>query len=111
MINNSFHLTQVIASAWGDPSDITDAVWDAGYRKADRASEEMVLLTLKVIKNSHYSDIAYEYWPKDLESVLAAELNFLIDDLTWSDETTPATVARIILENGYIRKGSDVYVK
>ncbi len=71
----------------------------------------MVLLTLKVIKNSHYSDIAYEYWPKDLESVLAAELNFLIDDLTWSDKTTPATVARIILENGYIRKGSDVYVK
>ncbi|MCC8375574.1 hypothetical protein CKY10_21755 [Photorhabdus sp. HUG-39] len=97
------HLTQVIASAWGDPSDITDAVCNAGYRKADRTSEEMVLMTLKVIEYSHYSDIPYEYWPKDLESVLAAELNFLIDDLTWSDKTTPATVARVILENGYQR--------
>ncbi|MBS9438641.1 hypothetical protein EAE91_16250 [Photorhabdus noenieputensis] len=111
MINNSFHLTQVIASAWGDPSDITDAVWNAGYRKADRTSEEMVLLTLKVIENSYYSDIVYGDWPEDSESVLVAELNFLIDDLTWSDKTTLATVARIILENGYIRKGSDVYVK
>ncbi|MCT8350155.1 hypothetical protein LGZ99_23905, partial [Photorhabdus temperata] len=85
MINNSFHLTQVIASAWGDPSNITDAVWNAGYRKADRTSEEMVLVTLKVIKDSHYSDIPYEYWPKDLEAVLAAELNFLIDDFVWND--------------------------
>ncbi|TDB44032.1 hypothetical protein [Photorhabdus luminescens] len=103
MINNSFHLTQVIASAWGDPSNITEAVWNAGYRKADRTSEEMVLVTLKVIEDSYYSDIVYEYWPKDLEAVLAAELNFLIDDLVWSDKTTPATVARIILENGYQR--------
>ncbi|PQQ23701.1 hypothetical protein [Photorhabdus hindustanensis] len=106
MINNSFHLTQVIASAWGDPSDITDAVWNAGYRKADRTPEEMVLLTLKVIENSYYSDYIYEYWPKDLESVLVAELNFLIDDLTWSDKATPATVAKIILENGY-QRGSE----
>ncbi|MGV8004068.1 hypothetical protein QPK14_18875 [Photorhabdus temperata subsp. temperata] len=103
MINNSFHLTQVIASAWGDPSNITDAVWNAGYRKAGRASEEMVLVTLKVIKDSHYSDIPYEYWPKDLEAVLADELSFLIDDFVWNDKTTPATVARIILENGYQR--------
>ncbi|MGV7961992.1 hypothetical protein QPK13_13065 [Photorhabdus tasmaniensis] len=101
MINNSFHLTQVIASAWGDPSDITDAVWQAGYRKPERATEEMVLMTLKVIENSYHSDIICKYWPKDLETVLAAELNFLIDDLVWSDKTTPATAARIILENGY----------
>ncbi|WP_445493998.1 hypothetical protein [Photorhabdus sp. SF281] len=106
MINNSFHLTQVIASAWGDPSNITDAIWNAGYRKADRTSEEMVLMTLKAIKDSHHSDIPREYWPKDVESVLAAELNFLIDDLVWSDKTTPATVARIILENGY-QRGSE----
>ncbi|RAW91959.1 MULTISPECIES: hypothetical protein [unclassified Photorhabdus] len=106
MINNSFHLTQVIASAWGDPSYITDAVWNAGYRKAARTSEDMILVTLKVIEDSYYSDIAYEYWPKDLEAVLAAELNFLIDDLVWSDKTTPATVARIILENGY-QKGDE----
>ncbi|OWO80637.1 hypothetical protein B5C26_17825 [Photorhabdus luminescens] len=106
MINNSFHLTQVVASAWGDPSNITEAVWNAGYRKADRTLEEMVLVTLKVIEYSYYSDIVYEYWPKDLEAVLAAELNFLIDDLVWSDKTTPATVARIILENGY-QRGSE----
>ncbi|RAW92843.1 MULTISPECIES: hypothetical protein [unclassified Photorhabdus] len=101
MINNSFHLTQVIASAWGDPSYITDAVWNAGYRKAARTSEEIVLVTLKVIEDSYYSDIVYEYWPKDLEAVLAAELNFLIDNLVWSDKTTPATVAKVVLDAGY----------
>ncbi|WP_118984409.1 hypothetical protein [Photorhabdus sp. CRCIA-P01] len=103
MTNNLFHITQIVASVWGDPSDITDAVWNAGYRKADRTPEDMVLVTLKVIEDSYYSDIVYKYWPKDLEAVLAAELNFLIDDLVWNDKTTPATVARIILENGYQR--------
>ncbi len=33
MTTIDLHLTQIIASVWGDPADITDAIWQAGYRK------------------------------------------------------------------------------
>lgn len=33
------HLVQIITAAGHDPSDITDAVWAAGYRKTDFTTE------------------------------------------------------------------------
>ncbi|MEQ1977135.1 hypothetical protein [Xenorhabdus sp. SGI240] len=46
MTNNAFHLTQIIASVWGDPADITDAIWQAGYRKPERGEKEIAELIL-----------------------------------------------------------------
>ncbi|PHM29111.1 hypothetical protein [Xenorhabdus budapestensis] len=81
MINNSFHLTQIIASVWGDPADITHAVWQAGYRKPERKEEDIAALVIDVMK-----------------------LNSIIFDATWEGKATPAKVAKVILGKGY-RKG------
>ncbi|WP_446469361.1 hypothetical protein [Xenorhabdus stockiae] len=96
MINNSFHLAQIIASVWGDPSDITDVVWHSGYRKPEREAKEIAQLTIDIMEG-----VPYSARPKNLNDILFDELNNIIFDATWSDKATPASVARVILENGY----------
>ncbi|MBD2822647.1 hypothetical protein ID852_18580 [Xenorhabdus sp. 42] len=100
MINNSFHLTQIIASAWGDPSDITEAVWKAGYRKPERGVEEIVRLTIEIMEGIP-DESPCNSRPTCLDDILFGELNNIIFDATWSDKVTPAGVAKVILKNGY----------
>ncbi|MDX7987824.1 hypothetical protein FE392_10850 [Xenorhabdus sp. 12] len=102
MIHNSFHLTQIIASAWGDPSDITDAVWKAGYRKPEREAKEIVALTIDIMEGVP-NEVPYSERPKNLDDILAGELNNIIFDAAWSDKATPAGVAKLILGCGYRR--------
>ncbi|MBI6547826.1 hypothetical protein [Xenorhabdus lircayensis] len=99
MTNNSFHLTQIIASAWSHPADITEAIWQAGYRKPERNAEEIATLTIEVMEG-----VPYQIKPKNLNNILTLELNDIIFDATWSDAVTPAAVAKIILENGYRKR-------
>ncbi|MDE9460123.1 hypothetical protein [Xenorhabdus bovienii] len=109
MINNSFHLTQIIASVWGDPSDITDAIWQAGYRKPERGEKEIAALTIDIMEG--VPDIVpYNLRPKNLDDILSWELNDIIFEATWSDKATPAGVAKMVLENGY-QKGGGFDVK
>ncbi|QTL40955.1 hypothetical protein ACNFJN_06650 [Xenorhabdus budapestensis] len=105
MINNSFHLTQIIASVWGDPADITHAVWQAGYRKPERKEEEIAALVIDVM-NGVPDQIPYNERPKNLEDILTTELNSIIFDATWEGKATPAKVAKVILGKGY-RKGEE----
>lgn len=37
---NVFELVKLIKAANGDPSSITDAIWEAGYRQPERTAEE-----------------------------------------------------------------------
>ncbi|MDX7993001.1 hypothetical protein, partial [Xenorhabdus littoralis] len=99
MINNSFHLTQIIASAWGDPTDITEAVWQAGYRKPARGEKEIAALTIDIMEGVP-DEAPYSARPKNLDDILSEELNNIIFDATWSDLVRPAALAIIILENG-----------
>ncbi|MDE1484341.1 hypothetical protein KKI90_19365 [Xenorhabdus bovienii] len=105
MINNSFHLTQIIASAWGDPSDITDAIWQAGYRKPERGEKEIAALIIDVM-NGVPDQVPYSARPNNLDDILSEELNNIIFDATWSDKATPAMVAKTVLENGYQKGGA-----
>ncbi|PHM68456.1 hypothetical protein [Xenorhabdus sp. KJ12.1] len=105
MISHSFHLTQIIASVWGDPSDITDVVWHSGYRKPEREAKEIAQLTIDIMEGVP-DGVPYSARPKNLNDILMAELNNIIFDATWSDKATPASVARVILENGY-QKGEE----
>ncbi|SFN65022.1 hypothetical protein [Xenorhabdus japonica] len=104
MINNSFHLTQIIASVWGDPADITDAVWQAGYRKPARGEKEIAELIIDIM-NGVPDEMPYSERPRNLDDILSTELNSLIFDATWSDKATPAGVAKAIMENGYQKGG------
>ncbi|MEQ1968931.1 hypothetical protein ABLA30_18445 [Xenorhabdus nematophila] len=109
MIINSFYLTQIIASVWGDSSDITEAVWQAGYRKPERGAEEIVQLTIEIMEGIP-DESPYNSRPKDLNDILFGELNDIIFEATWSDLVKPAALAIIILENGY-QKGGGFDVK
>ncbi|AOM40437.1 hypothetical protein [Xenorhabdus hominickii] len=100
MINNAFHLTQIIASVWGDPADITEAVWQAGYRKPERGEKAIAELIIDMM-NGVPDEVPYSERPKNLTDILRTELNTIIFEATWSDKATPAMVARLILENGY----------
>ncbi|AOM39630.1 hypothetical protein [Xenorhabdus hominickii] len=102
MINNAFHLTQIIASVWGDPADITEAIWQAGYRKPERGEKAIAELTIDVM-NGVPDEVLYSERPKNLDDILTTELNTIIFDATWSDTVTPAMVAKIVLESGYRR--------
>ncbi|WP_426576735.1 hypothetical protein ACP179_20680 [Xenorhabdus stockiae] len=103
MINNSFHLTQIIASVWGDPSDITDVVWHSGYRKPEREATEIAQLTIDIMEGVP-DEAPYNSRPKNLDDILFGELNDIVFSATWSDKATPASVARVILESGYIKE-------
>ncbi|MDC9588766.1 hypothetical protein PSI23_05405 [Xenorhabdus sp. XENO-10] len=104
MISNSFHLTQIIASAWGYPADITDAIWQAGYRKPERGEKEIAELIIDVMMGVP-DEAPYSERPKNLEDILSTELNNIIFDAWWRDKATPAVVAKMILENGYQKGG------
>ncbi|PHM45919.1 hypothetical protein Xmau_00310 [Xenorhabdus mauleonii] len=100
MVSNSFHLTQIIASAWGDPSDITDAVWHAGYRKPEREAKEIAALTIDIMEGVPDGE-PYSARPKNLDDILSLELKNIVFDTVWDGKATPAGVARIILRCGY----------
>ncbi|WP_338803623.1 hypothetical protein WDV76_16185 [Xenorhabdus griffiniae] len=102
MTNNSLHLTQIIASVWGDPADITDAVWKAGYRKPERKEAEIAALVIDVM-NGVPDEVPYSERPRNLEDILTTELYTIIFEGAWERKATPAKVARIILESSYKR--------
>ncbi|PHM31338.1 hypothetical protein [Xenorhabdus innexi] len=105
MTTIDLHLAQIIKSAWGDPSDITDAIWKAGYRKPEREAEEIAWLTIQIMEGVP-DEVPYSARPKNLDDILAGELNDYVFSATWDDKATPAGVARVILENGY-QKGEE----
>lgn len=98
---NIFELTQIIKSAWGDPGDITGAVWGAGYRKTEKSAEEAALLAIDLLGEYHGNDIPCEHWPETYESVLSGELNRVVLDAEWPDSSTPASIAKAIIAAGY----------
>lgn len=40
---NVFELVTLIKAANGDPSAMTDAIWEAGYRQPERTAEEAAI--------------------------------------------------------------------
>uniref|UniRef100_UPI001AD86B78 hypothetical protein n=1 Tax=Rahnella sp. ChDrAdgB13 TaxID=1850581 RepID=UPI001AD86B78 len=94
---NVFALAQIIKTAGGDPGDITDAVWAAGYRKPEKSAEEAVLLTIDLLGEYHGNDIPSEHWPETYESVLLGELNRVVQDAEWPNNSTPASIAKAII--------------
>jgi hypothetical protein len=46
--SNVFELVKLIKAANGDPSSITDSIWEAGYRQPERTAEEAAKITISV---------------------------------------------------------------
>ncbi|KNZ82618.1 hypothetical protein AFL46_19835 [Providencia stuartii] len=102
MTTLDFNLVSIIKNAGGDPSDVTEAVWDAGYQKMDFTTEEIIQMTTSQIAECLYYDVPQNVWPKTVESLSKGNLNTIIDDAMWEGDSAGVAVA--ILKNGYRRK-------
>lgn len=104
MTTLDFYLISVIKNAGGDPGDITDAVWKAGYRKTDFTTEQIIDITVSMTGDSIYLKLPHDNLPKTLDDISKYHLNDIISDAHWNNP--PATIAQAIMENGY-RKGDN----
>lgn len=73
-------LAKIIGAAGKDPSEITDAVWAAGYRKPERTEEEAINLAIDTFTDSRYNGIPEDVWPKTYDEILRCELNEIIEE-------------------------------
>ncbi|CNJ46095.1 Uncharacterised protein [Yersinia rohdei] len=94
-------LAYIIRLAWGDPGDITGAVWAAGYRKPEKSAEEAALLAIDLIGEYHMNDVPCEHWPTTYEHVLSGELNRIVFEAEYLDNSNAVRVARAIIDAGY----------
>ncbi|WP_265524439.1 hypothetical protein [Providencia rustigianii] len=103
MTTLDFNLVNIITNAGGDPGDVTDAVWDAGYQRMNFTIEEIIQMTTSQIADCVYYGIPQNVWPKTVESLSMGNLNTIIDDAM--SLGVPAEVAAMVLKNGYVKGG------
>ena len=100
---NVFALAKIIKAAGNDPSDVTDAVWTAGYRKPERQAEDAVNLTLEIISGFEGADMPWDVWPKDYADILKCELNDFVVEAITSDKANAASAAKELIAEGYAK--------
>lgn len=102
METTDLHLVQIITTAGHDPSDITDAVWSAGYRKTDFTTEQIIKMAVSQTADILLNGLPVDTLPKTLDDLSQYHLNGIIFEAKW--EGTPAAVAKEILVNGYSKE-------
>lgn len=100
---NMFELISLIKSAGTDPSEITDAVWAAGYRQPPRGEQEAAQITIDTFFYCAELDLPTQLWPNNYEKVLCNELMKAVMPDDESDNFTkdPVKVANSILDAGF----------
>lgn len=99
---NVFALAQVIKAAGADPSEVTDAVWAAGYRLPARQVAEAVTLTLDIIAGFDGIDLPWASWPKSYDEILKCELNEIIEEALHAHKTAHGTASSLLVA-GYLK--------
>ncbi|WP_273803611.1 hypothetical protein [Providencia rettgeri] len=102
MTTLDFNLVSIIKNAGGDPGDVTEAVWDAGYQRMDFTTDEIIEMTTSQIADCVYYGVPQNVRPKTVESLSKGNLNTIIDDAM--SLGIPAEVAAMVLRNGYRRE-------
>jgi hypothetical protein len=101
---NVFELVTLIKAANGDPSAMTDAIWEAGYRQPERTAEEAAKITISVFYCNSLG-MPTDFWPRDYDSVLQNELMKAVlgedDEL---HEADPAAIAKSVISAGFTKK-------
>ncbi|MGY0378339.1 hypothetical protein ACW2AL_15810 [Providencia sp. PROV170] len=103
MTTLDFNLVNIIKNAGGDPGDVTEAVWDAGYQRMDFTTDEIIEMTTSQIADCVYYGVPQNIWPKTVEELSWGNLNAIIDDAM--SLGVPAEVAAMVLKNGYVKGG------
>ncbi|WKM71865.1 hypothetical protein Q2T70_26490 [Klebsiella oxytoca] len=99
---NMFELVKLVKSANGDPSVMTDAIWEAGYRQPKRSAEQAAQITIDTFFYCDSYCMPTDFWPRNYDSVLQNELMKAIGgedgELLGADATT---IARSIINAGF----------
>lgn len=99
MKTTDLHLVQIITAAGHDPSDITDAIWAAGYRKADFTTEQIIEMAVSQTADTVLNGFPADTLPKMLDDLSQYHLSGIIFEVKW--EGAPAAMANAVLMNGY----------
>lgn len=102
MKTTNLHLVQIITTAGHDPSDITDAVWNAGYRKTNFTTEQIIKMAVSQSADILLNGLPADQLPKTLDDLSQYHLNGIVFEA--KREGTPDVVAKEILVNGYSKE-------
>ncbi|OAT54019.1 hypothetical protein [Providencia heimbachae] len=104
MTTPNSNLINIIRNAGNDPSDITDAIFLAGYRKTDFSIEQIIEMTADQTASCIYLGMKYDALPRTINDIAKYHLSGLIEEASWIG--TPEEIAAEVLRNGY-QKGDD----
>ncbi|ALR75806.1 MULTISPECIES: hypothetical protein [Enterobacteriaceae] len=103
--SNLFELVQLIKSAAGDPSAMTDAIWEAGYRQPERTAREAAQITIDTFFYCNAYDMPTDFWPRDYNSVLQNELmKAVIGEDGELEGADAAIIARSVINAGFSKE-------
>lgn len=103
--SNLFELMKLITASNGDPSAITDAIWDAGYRQPDRTAKEAAQITIDTFFYCNSYDMPADFWPRNYDSVLQNELmKAVIGEDGELDGATASEIAKSIINAGFSKE-------
>lgn len=105
--SNLFELVQLIKSAAGDPSAMTDAIWEAGYRQPER-TEEAAKITIDTFFYCMAFDMPTDFWPRDYDSVLQNELmKAVIGEDGELAYATASEIAKSVINAGFSKEAAN----
>ena len=99
MIESNSDLVKVIKDAGDDPSDITKAIFLAGYKKTDFSIEQIIEMTADQTASCIYLGMKRDALPRTIDDIAKYQLTGLIEEASWIG--TPEEIAAEVLRNGY----------
>lgn len=102
MTTPNSNLINIIKNAGNDPSDITDAIFLAGYRKADFSIEQIIEMTADQTATCIYLGMERDALPRTMDDLAKYHLNGLIEESSWIG--TSEDIAAEVLRSGYKRE-------
>ena len=106
--SNLFELVKLIKSAAGDPSAMTDAIWEAGYRQPERTAEEAAQITIDTFFYCNSYDMPTEFWPRNYDSVLQNELmKAVIGEDGELESADAAIIAKNVISAGFSKEATN----
>lgn len=105
---NVFELVRLIKEAKGDPSAMTDAIWEAGYRQPERTAEEAAKITIDTFFYCESFGMPTDFWPRNYDSVLQNELmKAVVGEDGDLDGADAVTIANSVINAGFRKDLAD----
>ncbi|HBE9082243.1 hypothetical protein [Serratia fonticola] len=99
---NVFTLAQLVKSGKGDPSAVTDAIWDAGYRQPERTAVEAAQITIDTFFYCESLSMPPDIWPETYDHILQNELmKAVLGEDFELDDADPVTIAKNVIKAGF----------